>query len=220
MLEQLINLIAPHYCLECGTPGRLLCEQCADSRLIKAVSRCYRCGKSTEQFRTCRPCRAGSELFQVWSACAYDGVAKDLVRRLKFERARAAADVMADRLAAVLPADANWLVTHLPTANNRVRQRGYDQAQLIAKRLGKVVGLPCPVLLVRQGSSRQLGQTRQTRFEQMSVAFRPERMGKTEGRHILLVDDVLTTGASLEAAAKTLKAAGAKRVSAAVFAAV
>lgn len=219
MIEQLISLVAPHHCLGCDIPGGLLCDGCGRQKLLKAVSKCYRCGKSTEDFRTCRSCRAGSGLFQVWSACVYDGLAKDLLLRLKFERVRAAASVAAGRLAPVLPAGTGWLVTHLPTANSRVRQRGYDQAQLIAKRLGKITGLPYSVLLARQDFSRQLGQTRQVRFEQMQAAFRPVRPGKVEGRHILLVDDVLTTGASLEAAARTLKAAGAKRVSAAVFAA-
>jgi ComF family protein len=146
-------------------------------------------------------------------------VAKDLVHRLKFERARAAAKIMADRVAVTLSADADLLISHLPTANSRVRQRGYDQAQLIAKRLGKRTGLPYSVLLARQDFSRQLGQTRQMRFKQMQTAFRPVRAGEVEGRRILLVDDVLTTGASLEAAARALRVAGAKRVSAAVFAA-
>jgi ComF family protein len=158
-------------------------------------------------------------LYQVWAATEHEGVGKTLVHQLKFERARAGAAVAAKAMADLLLPDANWLVTFTPTAPVRVRGRGYDQAQLIAGQLARMLQCEYAPLLLRMGTQRQVGQTRQVRREQMMQAFRPVRPGSIRGRHILLIDDVLTTGSTLEAAAATLKAAGAKRVSAAVFAA-
>lgn len=186
---------------------------------MRSPSRCYRCGSSTDRYRTCRSCRSSSPLFGVWSPSVYDGLAKDLVGKLKFGRGQEAASIIGSEIFAILPGHCDWIITHVPTANTRVRQRGYDQAQLIARHISRTAGCPYSALLARFGSSRQLGQTRQTRRKQMKQAFAPAHQNKIQNRHILLVDDVLTTGATLEAAATVLKGAGAKRVSAAVFAA-
>jgi ComF family protein len=183
------------------------------------VPRCYRCGKANDDFRTCSACRRQGKLAAVWSRAAYEGAAKDVVYRLKFARARAGADVMAGLMAGRLPAGTGWLVTYAPTAAPRVRGRGYDQAALIARSLARQMNLPYTPLLARQGQQRQVGQTGQSRRIQMARAFRPLTPKKALGKHILLIDDVITTGSTLEAAAKTLLETGAKRVSAAVFAA-
>jgi ComF family protein len=218
LVEHILSLVAPHYCLGCAKEGPLLCGACCGA-LPAVPPRCYRCGAAADAFRTCKSCRRHSALFQVWCATMHDGAAKTLVHRLKFERARTAADIAAHVMAIQLPARSDWLVTHAPTAPQRVRERGYDQAQLMARRLARLAGCEYASLLLRVSQHRQVGQTRKVRREQMAQAFWTVRTQQISGRHILLVDDVLTTGSTLEAAAATLKAAGAKRVSAAVFAA-
>lgn len=150
----------------------------------------------------------------------YDGVAKELVARLKFERTQAAAKDIARAMAARLAfVDVEQLiVTYVPTANACVRMRGYDQAQLIARELARELGVPYAALLARVGSARQLGASRELRHAQLGNAFRPLKPYATRKASVLLVDDVITTGSTLEAAAATLKTAGAKIVHAAVFA--
>ncbi len=216
VLEQLLAIIAPHQCIGCGTEGNLLCKRCAKT-LPAFPSRCYRCAKRTADWRTCASCRAASGIYQMTVAAMYEGVAKELVHALKFERKRAAAQDMAAILAVCIPLGVT-LVSYIPTAPSRVRQRGYDQAALIARALARELGLPYSPLLARLGNGRQVGQTRAQRRQQMRGAFRPTRPGLLN-QHVLLIDDVLTTGATCEAAAQSLRAAGAKRVSAAVFAA-
>ena len=154
----------------------------------------------------------------VYAVTSYDGLAKEVLHRLKFERARAAADDIAGILATRCTGAKQTFVTHVPTADKRVRQRGYDQAALIAQALARRLDLPYSPLLARIGDERQLGQQRTVRTEQLQGAFRPLHTTSLPKAHILLVDDVLTTGATCEAAARTLRAAGASRVSAAVFA--
>ncbi len=121
---------------------------------------------------------------------------------------------MASRL--LLPENA--LLVHIPTATSRVRQRGYDQAELIARQAAKRMGLPHKGALMHLGQKQQHGASRAQRLAQLRDAFRIIRPDLIEDRHIVLVDDVITTGATLDAAAQALKAAGAKRVSALIFA--
>jgi Predicted amidophosphoribosyltransferases len=147
-----------------------------------------------------------------------DPVVKELVRVLKFERAKGAAVAMADAMLAMLGTFGEVCITHVPTANSRVRERGYDQAALIAKELSRRSGRLYAPLLARMGNQRQLGQNRSVRTKQMRGGFRILNPALLRDRHILLVDDVLTTGATCEAAARALCQAGAKRVSAIVFA--
>ena len=217
LLEQLLALIAPHRCLRCDFEGYVLCPACA-VHLPVIPSRCYRCGVATHDFITCKRCRAASPLSAVWAATAYEGVAKDIIHRLKFERARAAAWDIARDMAAQMPADTAWIVTHAPTATSRVRGRGYDQAALIAKEVARQLSRSYIPLLARTGQQRQVGQTRTARRRQLQKAFVPLRLQQIQSAHILIIDDVLTTGSTLEAAATVLKAAGAKKVTAAVFA--
>jgi ComF family protein len=110
------------------------------------------------------------------------------------------------------------VISYVPTANTRVRSRGYDQAELIARELSQNKPLPFMRTLLRVGDGRQVGQNRQVRKNQMAQAFTVTNLEQIKDKHILLVDDVLTTGATCEAAAKVLLDAGARRVSAVVFA--
>lgn len=124
---------------------------------------------------------------------------------------------MAELMAEVLPSR-NYLVVPLPTATSRVRQRGYDQARLIAKALAARMKLPYSDCLARIGQAHQVGANRQRRLEQLEGAYRLKRSAVVAGRHVLLVDDVMTTGASLDAASQILLRAGVKTVDAATFA--
>jgi ComF family protein len=146
-------------------------------------------------------------------------VIKELVHRMKYERAQAGTREVARLLAPLLigtPAD--LLLVHIPTATGRVRSRGYDHARLIARELSRCSGLESAALLGRLGQAHQVGATRAERLRQLEGAFRPLRPELIVGRQIVLVDDVLTTGATLETAARVLRRAGAARVDAVVLA--
>lgn len=210
--------MAPHECLRCKKEGSLLCSVCAN--MLPGVSpRCYRCKRWEEGYQTCRRCRKHSVLFSVRPVTLYgDPFAKELVRVLKFERAKGAASSMAEAMITALKQFGDARITHVPTANSRVRERGYDQAALVAKELAARCGQIYTPLLARTGNQRQLGQDRDVRLKQMEGAFRVLRPSLVQGKRILLIDDVLTTGATCEAAARALRQAGAKRVSALVFA--
>ena len=216
LIEYIVSTIAPHECLRCGAENTVLCTACS-AGLVRVPERCYRCLTNNLGHKTCKSCRAGSTLHAVYPVTMYEGVAKDLIHALKFERSQASADVVANLLAERLPELGGIVITHVPTATSRIRMRGYDQAALIARRLATQLGVEYVPLLSRLGQQRQVGKNRSERRNQMQELFIATK--KQPPKHVLLIDDVITTGATLEACARILKNAGVKRVSAAVFAA-
>jgi len=217
LTEQIISFIAPHYCLGCDMTGPILCVNCL-LKLPTVPSRCYSCQTMTTGFKTCKRCVR--TLQQVMPATAYGGLSKKLVHKLKFERASEAAKAMAKLMAKNIP-DEDWLIVPVPTASSRIRRRGYDQAQLIARHLSKIMANDTHSALVRLGQKRQVGETRKQRQLQIAGQFAssPRAATKIAGRNILLIDDVMTTGATLESAARAIKPLKPARICAAVFAA-
>jgi len=218
VLERIISIYAPHECVGCGEEGALLCIACRTA-LSSPVTRCYRCHQSNKDSKTCTACRRHTALFRVRAVTRYEQISKDMIWKLKFGNGKAAAKELAITMsltASDFPKNA--LVVNVPTASGRVRLRGYDQAALIARALAHEHNLVYAPLLARIGQERQVGLKRHERFSQLEQAFRVRKSSSLQGAHVVLVDDVITTGASLEAAAKVLKAAGAKRIVAIVFA--
>jgi ComF family protein len=152
-------------------------------------------------------------------AATYEGTVKQLIRAYKFERVRAAYAPLACAVADQLPyLPVDTVVVHIPTASVRVRQRGYDQSKLLAQEVARLRGLDHQPLLRRRHGDRQVGSSRSERMKQAERAFELKPGIELHGKQILLIDDVTTSGATLMAAAKLLKAAGAERVDAAVVA--
>jgi ComF family protein len=140
---------------------------------------------------------------------------------MKFDCKRQAAEPIAQIMTELLqnlPTQIKYILTPLPTASSRIRQRGFDHSQLITKYLAKYLELKPQSLLGRKSNVRQLGSSRSKRFEQTEQEFYIKDNKFIKDSTILLVDDVVTTGASLSGAARVLLNAGAKQVHAIVFA--
>lgn len=216
MFDTLIAFFAPHECLGCNQEDALLCEACMRA-LPEARGCCFRCQRpqAQDRFTACDACSTASPLAGVWATTNYEHLAKDIVWRMKFERARAATKTIARTLQAP-PHTHKSIVVAVPTATSRMRRRGYDQAQLIAKHFARRYSLRPVPALARLGQQRQVGASGEQRRQQLQTAFRVTK--PVSGSHVILVDDVITSGATLEAAAGALRRAGVKRVDAVVFA--
>ncbi len=210
--ETLIAMIAPHACVLCGVEGQMLCKSCSAKAVIVKHSTCYRCNALTDDWRTCPSCRVNTQLSGVVVSAYYDGAVKELIHELKYERARAAAEVLATFLTPRINSKEFDFVTSVPTDPARRRQRGYNQAELIAKAVAKELSLPYVQVLLRVKPIHQVGAERKRRLQQIKGAFLPYRELFINESRVLVVDDVVTTGATLAECASVLKAAGAKRI--------
>jgi predicted amidophosphoribosyltransferase len=201
-MRALRDALVPPLCAACGRGlcdgGGLLCRRCA-RRLASA-----------EPLRGAGP--AGVD--RAWSSASHEAVARDLVAALKFRRLLPVAGLMAERIQALAPA---WVLTGeivpVPTARLRALLRGFDPAVEIAAELAERSGRPLRRCLARRGSGRQVGRTRAQR---LGGPPRVHASGEVP-RSVVLVDDVLTTGATLSSCARALRAAGAARVVAVTF---
>lgn len=201
IIDRFLATLAPHTCIGCNAEGSLLCAACVST--LPAV----------ENYNDKSPA-----LTKVRAVTPYSGAAKALVWQLKSAGAQAAATIMVAQMLNHLEPARNMLIVPVPTASSRVRQRGYDQAKLLARTLARQAGLPYQDCLARIGQTHQVGATREKRLRQLQEAFRVRRPKAIQAAHLVLVDDVTTTGATLELAAGILIAAGARRVDAIVFA--
>ena len=181
-------------CAGCGAPGPSPCGRCtADMRLVGEMP-------------------PPEPLAGLWAAFAYVGAGREMLARLKYRNQRSCAGWVASAMARALPpglpVDA---VTWAPTSAQRRRRRGFDQAELLARALGREIRLPVVSLLRRVDAAGQTGRTRSQRSCAPVFALR-----RSPPSAVLLVDDVITTGATLQAAAKSLISAGAQQVGAVV----
>jgi ComF family protein len=226
MLEQawqrLLETLFPARCLGCGLRGTSLCAECRADLPYLPEGVCGRCASVRTARGVCRGCRRLSpHLGTVRAAFAYEGPARNAVLTLKFRSGRYLVDVMTEFLREELsrrPLNVD-VVVPVPLASGRRRQRGYNQAELLA--LPVASNLRADVrtdVLVRENRPPQQTLDAAARLVNLSGAIRCAAPDVVRGRRVLVVDDVITTGATVSACADTLAQAGATHVSALAFA--
>ncbi len=195
-----------------------MCDDCRLDTCPVIPSRCYRCKKLTQDFAVCVGCRKSSRLKHVWVRTEYDESAKKLIYALKFRASRSAAAVIGSLMCDELPFFSSEItLSYIPTATARRRLRGFDHAKLISLAVASDTRLQSLSLLGRHGQARQVGASREVRIKQLKDVFYLKTKS-VKNKKIILVDDIVTTGGTLEAAASLLMSLGAKQVDAIVFA--
>ncbi len=215
--------MAPPQCIGCGSEGQTLCQDCSTRVILPFGQRCWRCGSLSEGYRTCTSCRRPGSPRYVWITTNYETIAQRLIQKYKFGHQRAAASSIAGLMSGTFaesPANTlrDYLVVPVPTATTRVRQRGFDHAKLLAREVARLLRYKTSLnALGRLGQTRQVGAIRGDRFKQADNYF-VRKPKVIKGKNILLIDDVITTGATLQSVSRLLKTHGAGRVDALVFA--
>lgn len=149
-------------------------------------------------------------LAYVHAAYPYEGQARTLILRLKFESVRAAAVPLA-RAMCVLPAGEEDVIVPVPTTRRRLRQRGFNQAALLAGEIARELGMPVENALVR-GDERAAQSTLSAGGRRRNLVGCMQAAADVSGKRVLLVDDVYTTGSTAQEAARALLEAGARSV--------
>ena len=159
-------------------------------------------------------CRAGARGFDAaYAPFAYEDGLRKLIQVFKYQGVTALAGPLGARLAEVLPRHENpTVVVAMPMHWLRRLARGYNQADLLAREVARHTGLPLARPLRRRRSEPQAGKSSAQRRRNVQGKFQVVRPAAVRGRHVLLIDDVLTTGATASACARALKRAGAARV--------
>ena len=215
ILEKAISVIAPFRCIVCGNYNNVICTACTHTMQRLEAPLCILCGAPSQAWELCHS--HNSPLAGIYAAGAYDDILKALITQFKFEHARAAYKPLAVFLAGALPHfDNEWIIVAIPTIPAHIRQRSYDHAALLAGEVARVKGLERIRALARRHDARQVGASRQQRAVRAREAFTIR--GEVAGKKVLIIDDVCTTGATLQSAAATLRAAGAAEVWGAVAA--
>lgn len=235
--SSLIDLLAPPVCLGCDGPiatgdaARLVCRRCRSLLRPPPAPICERCGASRlatgrDDGRLCPECRDWpASLVVVRSACLMHPPADRIVHQIKYNGWPALAGPMAERMAAVaLPAvvrEEAGLCVPVATTVARRRTRGYNQAELLARALARATRRRCIDALRRAGArSSQTALQPAARGANVAGAFRvdPAAAPALRDAHVLIIDDVITTGATIAECAVALVEAGARCVSALSFA--
>jgi ComF family protein len=205
----LLDLLVPAACSGCGAYGDPLCRRCRSSFRPASGVR--------DRFVAPDPATViGDELQVAVAAFAYEGTLRRALARLKYGGAARLAGPLADAATPLLgpfvSLHASATLVPVPVHRERLRQRGYNQAALLARRLGLELGRPVADVLARArptGLQHRLNRAERLRNLHGAFVVRPEARAPPQ---VILVDDILTTSATLEACAAVLRAAGSARV--------
>ena len=222
------ELLWPTRCVSCELPGELLCDECrANMPWIDQRWACPVCG-APYGWLTCTECKHDPDwtLDACVCACTYEGPAARLVTTLKDSHELRLAPIVAAAMTGALEEAEGWqtqdnipridlssidALCFVPATAAAYARRGFDHMELISRHLALLTDIPLADILVREQASDQRKLTKEAREENLANTIRAT--DDVTGMHILVADDVLTTGATINEAARALKTRGAARVS-------
>jgi len=229
--DAVVSIVFPAACRICERlltrASRIpICDNCLGSFAPLPEKICVTCGRPLEAYPLregevllCPACKTGQyEFDRARSYAIYEGALIRAIVLLKFEEMTPLGHWFGERLAELVRRGEEELaadvVVPVPLHRQRQRERGYNQADLIARPLARRLGLPCrPVLLVRtKPRPDKLHLSLEERWSSVRGAFAAKPGSRVDNLRVLLVDDVMTTGATLDACARALRQAGARTV--------
>ncbi|MEW6142788.1 MAG: ComF family protein [Chloroflexota bacterium] len=214
--EAILDFLFPRACINCGQRGALLCQNCF-RHLAPVGPACPKCGRPQANDSLCAACWGReSPIDGIHSPYRFQGIARTAIHEFKYHGLRSMAEPLAHLLA-------NYLVKNpvpgdtflpVPLHSRRLKERGYNQSALLASHLSRLTGIPIEentLIRLKNTPPQVRSSSVDTRHSNVAGAFacRNEHL---RGRSVIIIDDVCTSGATLEACAVAIKAAGASTV--------
>jgi competence protein ComFC len=223
----LLDFIFPKFCINCKRVGEYLCANCFSYLSFDTKNICLPCGKPSFDGLTHPKCRGNLAIDGSFTGIVFNKVAKKMVYQIKYRPYLSGlSDFAAELLFESLIQNeefnktlktTNLILTPVPLSSEKLRKRGYNQAELIAINLSKRLNLPFETVLTRtKNTSSQVGLSKRDRKLNVRGVF--STSADVSGRNFLVIDDVLTSGATLFEAGKVLKEKGAVKVWGVAFA--
>ncbi len=212
----LINQVFPSECVHCHQEGSWLCSACDQAAIQIHSPTCPLCHRLSPHGRTCARCRMTGGLNGARSIWHYDGPITSLVRRFKYEGITSSQDIVIPhflKLLRELPLPTKEaLVTSVPSTPQKLVERGFNQSEILAQALSAQANLPYQTFLTR--ADHGVSQTKLSRKERLANAATQYSLAKPVPANatIIVIDDVLTTGATLNSCALRLHEGGARHV--------
>lgn len=216
LLWQSLDWLFPPACGGCEGAGTHWCESCQSSTTIIGDDICPKCGHPQTGGDTCQNCASLSPVFSFLRSWAiYNGPLRDAIHRLKYQQDMALGEIFSRPMIQLLEV-LEWrvnLVLPVPLSKERYQQRGYNQAGLLARPVALALNIPYqPKALERwRDTVSQVGLSADQRMDNVVGAFKASQ-GLVKDRSILVIDDVTTTGATINSCAQALLQAGAREV--------
>ncbi|MBI2083741.1 MAG: ComF family protein [Deltaproteobacteria bacterium] len=230
-VSSILNFIFPNKCIACRIFSKeVLCASCQEKFPSLPSSYCSLCARpffspdpSEERGHLCGDCLVSKPPFEkVYPLGLYQGILADLVGRMKYRKEERIADLLGEWLGTKLQTQdlSIDLIVPVPLHRERLRERGFNQAARISDAIGRILKIPVEkydFVRVRR-TPLQTTLNREERMKNLKEAFQVLDPKKIDGKKLLLVDDVYTTGSTLTAATKALLKVGVQSVSASVVA--
>ncbi len=211
----LLDLLFPPRCPGCGRVGDLFCQNCRTQVEWIPPAVCDRCGRPTAHAGLCDDCRGrSSSLDGIVAAVVFAGPLREAIHSLKYGNNRALAGALADYMTTAWRRHNHTVdcIVPVPLHVSRQAERGYNQAALLAQAIGPALGLPVNEKLVARHKATRQQALLSTAERRANVKDAFSCQGTATGLRIVLVDDVCTTGSTLESCATALRAAGAANI--------
>lgn len=228
LFKSLVNLVYPLSCQVCKSPltpenDRFLCHDCWEKIQKNPPPFCAKCGRSLPGLRDsayiCGDCQRSEYHFnRAWAACLYEGVVKECIHLVKYSKklclVKPLSQLVLDFATTYLDMKAVDQLVPIPLHSAKLREREFNQAELIASRIKASFNIPIVSDNLRRIKLRppQTTLPRKERIRNLNGAFKIKNPSQFRQRSILLIDDVFTTGSTVNECSKVLLEAGAKKV--------
>jgi len=224
IVNYLLGLLFPISCFGCHKEGAYLCQTCSQPLAQETKFICPICNRLSFYGQTCLDCQKKTFLNGlVWLVPYCHQVIRKMIHSFKYEFVKDLAKplgslmtktILSSELKNLFSAKENWLIIPVPLQKTKFNERGFNQAELLAKEIANQIEIPFErdVLIKIKNTPSQTTLTEKERQENIKGVFLIKDTNIIKNKNIILIDDVTTTGATLEESAKILKEAGAKLI--------